>query len=90
VYLPLSLLQATLDEEIDERDWGVQQVLTSANWGGVVGNFFTGGLNLQVRDSENVVGCSCTLPSVCMRHRSLHVSIMLNGSCCAVTLRRWL
>ena len=24
------------------------QVLTSANWGGVVGNFFTGGLNLQV------------------------------------------
>lgn len=41
--------QATLDEEIDERDWGVQQVLTSANWGGVIGNFFTGGLNLQVR-----------------------------------------
>ncbi len=32
-----------------ERDWGVQQLLTSANWGGVVGNFFTGGLNLQVR-----------------------------------------
>jgi hypothetical protein len=31
-----------------ERDWGVQQVLASANWGGVVGNFFTGGLNLQV------------------------------------------
>ncbi|KAL6756900.1 fatty acyl delta4 desaturase [Haematococcus lacustris] len=31
-----------------ERDWGVQQVLTSANWGGVVGNFFTGGLNLQI------------------------------------------
>lgn len=28
---------------------GVAQVLTSANWGGVVGNFFTGGLNLQVR-----------------------------------------
>jgi len=27
---------------------GVQQVLTSANWGGVVGNFMTGGLNLQV------------------------------------------
>jgi fatty acid desaturase (delta-4 desaturase) len=34
--------------ELAERDWGVQQVLTSANWGGVVGNFFTGGLNLQV------------------------------------------
>jgi fatty acid desaturase len=31
-----------------ERDWGVQQVLTSANWGGVIGNFFTGGLNLQI------------------------------------------
>jgi fatty acid desaturase (delta-4 desaturase) len=41
-------VQATLDEEIDVRDWGVQQVLTSANWGGVIGNFFTGGLNLQV------------------------------------------
>ena len=24
------------------------QVLTSANWGGKVGNFFTGGLNLQI------------------------------------------
>lgn len=33
---------------LTERDWGVQQVLASANWGGVVGNFFTGGLNLQV------------------------------------------
>eukprot|EP00199_Chlamydomonas_sp_CCMP681_P000966 CAMPEP_0119102420 /NCGR_PEP_ID=MMETSP1180-20130426/1176_1 /TAXON_ID=3052 ORGANISM="Chlamydomonas cf sp, Strain CCMP681" /NCGR_SAMPLE_ID=MMETSP1180 /ASSEMBLY_ACC=CAM_ASM_000741 /LENGTH=516 /DNA_ID=CAMNT_0007086713 /DNA_START=15 /DNA_END=1565 /DNA_ORIENTATION=+ len=31
-----------------ERDWGIQQVLTSANWGGVIGNFFTGGLNLQI------------------------------------------
>ena len=39
-----SLMQDTL-----ERDWGVQQLLTSANWGGVIGNFFTGGLNLQVR-----------------------------------------
>jgi fatty acid desaturase (delta-4 desaturase) len=47
--LLLLLPQATLDEEIDERDWGMQQVLTSANWGGVIGNFFTGGLNLQVR-----------------------------------------
>jgi acyl-lipid (7-3)-desaturase (Delta-4 desaturase) len=26
----------------------VQQVLTSANWGGVIGNFMTGGLNLQI------------------------------------------
>ncbi|PNH07823.1 putative Delta(5) fatty acid desaturase C [Tetrabaena socialis] len=40
--------QAALDQVSNERDWGVQQVLTSANWGGVVGNFFTGGLNLQV------------------------------------------
>ena len=24
------------------------QVLTSANWGGRIGNFFTGGLNLQI------------------------------------------
>lgn len=26
----------------------MMQVLTSANWGGRVGNFFTGGLNLQI------------------------------------------
>ncbi|GBF97145.1 hypothetical protein Rsub_10332 [Raphidocelis subcapitata] len=36
------------DTELAARDWGVQQLVTSANWGGVVGNFFTGGLNLQV------------------------------------------
>lgn len=24
------------------------QIVTSANWGGVIGNFFTGGLNLQI------------------------------------------
>lgn len=41
-------LQDNLSTELASRDWGVQQVLTSANWGGVVGNFFTGGLNLQV------------------------------------------
>jgi fatty acid desaturase (delta-4 desaturase) len=40
--------QVNLEEDIAERDWGVQQVLTSANWGGVVGNFMTGGLNLQI------------------------------------------
>jgi hypothetical protein len=34
---------------------GVQQVLTSANWGGVVGNFMTGGLNLQVIAASAVV-----------------------------------
>lgn len=42
-----------LYKEIGERDWGVQQILTSANWGGVVGNFMTGGLNLQVRHNLN-------------------------------------
>ena len=31
-----------------ERDWGVQQVLASCSWGGALGNFFTGGLNLQI------------------------------------------
>lgn len=42
------MLQDNLSTELAQRDWGVQQVLTSANWGGVVGNFFTGGLNLQI------------------------------------------
>ena len=37
-----------LMEDYVERDWGVQQVLTSANWGGTIGNFMTGGLNLQI------------------------------------------
>ncbi|KAG2496097.1 hypothetical protein HYH03_005700 [Edaphochlamys debaryana] len=37
-----------LDVPAVERDWGVQQVQTSANWGGVIGCFFTGGLNLQI------------------------------------------
>jgi hypothetical protein len=42
--------KATLyDTELASRDWGVQQIVTSANWGGLVGNFFTGGLNLQAR-----------------------------------------
>jgi acyl-lipid (7-3)-desaturase (Delta-4 desaturase) len=35
--------------DIPQRDWALQQIQTSSNWGGVVGNFFTGGLNLQVR-----------------------------------------
>jgi acyl-lipid (7-3)-desaturase (Delta-4 desaturase) len=39
---------AALSEPYATRDWGVQQVLTSANWGGVIGNFMTGGLNLQI------------------------------------------
>lgn len=48
LYMLDTLAQDNLSTRLDERDWGVQQVLTSANWGGVVGNFFTGGLNLQV------------------------------------------
>lgn len=38
----------TLSIPAIERDWAVQQIQTSSNWGGVIGNFFTGGLNLQM------------------------------------------
>jgi len=41
-------VSALLADDPVERDWGVQQILTSSNWGGSVGNFFTGGLNLQI------------------------------------------
>jgi fatty acid desaturase (delta-4 desaturase) len=37
-----------LNENRDVRDWGIQQLVTSANWGGVFGCFMTGGLNLQI------------------------------------------
>jgi len=37
-----------LSESRDVRDWGIQQLVTSANWGDKVGCFFTGGLNLQI------------------------------------------
>jgi fatty acid desaturase (delta-4 desaturase) len=43
-----------------ERDWGVQQVVTSADWGDKIGNFFTGGLNLQVEHH--------LFPAVCFVH----------------------
>jgi fatty acid desaturase (delta-4 desaturase) len=43
-----------------ERDWGVQQVVTSADWGDRVGNFFTGGLNLQVEHH--------LFPAICFVH----------------------
>ncbi len=56
--------EAKVPEETDgaaaERDWGRQQVLTSADWGGVVGNFFTGGLNLQVEHH--------LFPAICFVH----------------------
>jgi fatty acid desaturase (delta-4 desaturase) len=29
-------------------DWARQQILTSTSWGGRIGSFFTGGLNLQI------------------------------------------
>ena len=45
---PRTQTDDNLSQPYDARDWGVQQVLTSANWGGVVGNFMTGGLNLQI------------------------------------------
>ena len=45
---PCTQTDDNLSQPYDARDWGVQQVLTSANWGGVVGNFMTGGLNLQI------------------------------------------
>ena len=32
-----------------QSDWGMWQVVTSASWGGAVGSFFSGGLNLQAR-----------------------------------------
>jgi len=38
----------TLYADYVERDWCVQQIQTSSNWGGAIGNFFTGGLNLQI------------------------------------------
>jgi hypothetical protein len=41
--LDASATQDELLKELAERDWAVQQVLTSANWGGAIGNFFTGG-----------------------------------------------
>jgi fatty acid desaturase (delta-4 desaturase) len=51
--------RAVLYKELAERDWGVQQVLTSANWGGPIGCFFTGGLNLQI---EHHLFPACAFP----------------------------
>mmetsp|Transcript_33218 Transcript_33218/g.78780 ORF Transcript_33218/g.78780 Transcript_33218/m.78780 type:complete len:534 (-) Transcript_33218:142-1743(-) len=42
------LATTSLLEDYRSRDWGVQQVITSSNWGGRFGNFMTGGLNLQI------------------------------------------
>ena len=48
-----------------ERDWGVQQLVTSADWGGKIGNFFTGGPNLQIEHHLFPAICfvRTTLPS---------------------------
>merc|ERR1739844_649662 len=32
----------------DKSDWARYQIETSASWGGRIGSFFTGGLNLQI------------------------------------------
>ena len=79
-----SLMQDTL-----ERDWGVQQLLTSANWGGVIGNFFTGGLNLQVGGklccmkswAACLQKCELTRTFYCLLHRSSTISSRQSPSC---------
>ena len=55
---PMAAGQArtSLLQDYDKRDWGVQQIVTSADWGGVIGNFFTGGLNLQVARPASACG----------------------------------
>ena len=45
---PQTFAGERLAESRDVRDWGVQQLVTSANWGDKIGCFFTGGLNLQI------------------------------------------
>jgi len=34
--------------DVNKGDWARQQIETSTSWGGVVGSFMTGGLNLQI------------------------------------------
>ena len=46
---------ATLTTPIDERDWAVQQVTTSADYGGAISNFMTGGLSLQAVRREMIL-----------------------------------
>jgi hypothetical protein len=45
---PMPVPLQVLLSDLADRDWCEQQVLASANWGGHIANFFTGGLNLQV------------------------------------------
>lgn len=45
---PQTFAGERLNESRDVRDWGIQQLVTSANWGHWIGCFFTGGLNLQI------------------------------------------
>lgn len=58
--VPEAKVGAETDGAAAERDWGRQQILTSADWGGAVGNFMTGGLNLQVEHH--------LFPAVCFVH----------------------
>lgn len=53
-----------LTTQLEARDWGVQQIVTSADWGGVVGNFFTGGLNLQVEHHLFPAISFCHYPAI--------------------------
>lgn len=85
--------QDNLLQELAERDWGVQQILTSANWGGVIGNFFTGGLNLQVGAGcgagagVGVVGATgLSVEDVC----GGQVALAGNLSTCSLKLQVWL
>jgi fatty acid desaturase (delta-4 desaturase) len=58
--VPEAKLPEDTGGEAWERDWGVQQLVTSADWGGKIGNFFTGGLNLQVEHH--------LFPAICFVH----------------------
>lgn len=50
--------QKNLYTALGTRDWAEQQVLTSANWGGHVGNFFTGARRARAAGHTH----SCALP----------------------------
>ena len=47
-----------------QSDWGMWQVVTSASWGGAVGSFFSGGLNLQARPAQPKTNPSLRPPAL--------------------------
>jgi hypothetical protein len=75
--LPLLLLQVLL-AELSQRDWCEQQVLASANWGGHIANFFTGGLNLQVCGCGWMWVGACCGRVIGVRRRLYSTSSMLH------------